>query len=183
MTDVTILPVPRAHDGWTVDDLDLLPHDGLRYELLDGTLRVSPPAPNPHNVLATSLAARLGAALDRSWVVSAPGSVRIDERNRREPDVLVVRREGARSAHADPADVLLVVEVVSPSSVTDDRLVKPVQYAAAGIPFYWRVEPALPLLLTFAPDEGSYRETSRFDQQVAVEEPIPIRVDLRDLLV
>ena len=33
MATVTTLPL-RA-DGWTVDDLDLLPDDGLRYELVD----------------------------------------------------------------------------------------------------------------------------------------------------
>ncbi len=40
-----------------------------------------------------------------------------------------------------PADaVLAVVEIVSPSAVSIDRPVKPVMYAAAGIPVYWRVE-------------------------------------------
>ena len=36
----------------------------------------------------------------------------------------------------------LVVEVVSPDSRTADRVNKPVKYAAAGIPEYWRVEEA-----------------------------------------
>jgi Uma2 family endonuclease len=40
---MTFMPVmPREASEWTVDDLDLLPDDGLRYELLDGTLLVSP---------------------------------------------------------------------------------------------------------------------------------------------
>jgi hypothetical protein len=34
--------LPHA-DGWTVDDLDALPEDGVRRELLDGVLLVSPP--------------------------------------------------------------------------------------------------------------------------------------------
>ena len=33
-----------------------------------------------------------------------------------------------------------MVEVVSPSTVSIDRAVKPVMYAEAGIPVYWRVE-------------------------------------------
>jgi Putative restriction endonuclease len=36
--------------------------------------------------------------------------------------------------------VLAVVEVVSPSTVSIDRAVKPVMYAEAGVPVYWRVE-------------------------------------------
>lgn len=40
----------------------------------------------------------------------------------------------------DPGGVLLVAEVVSPSSVTLDRITKPAVYAERGIPFYWRIE-------------------------------------------
>jgi Uma2 family endonuclease len=40
----------------------------------------------------------------------------------------------------DPASVLLVVEVVSRGSAKLDRVIKPIEYANAGIPRYWRVE-------------------------------------------
>jgi Uma2 family endonuclease len=180
MSTVTLLPI--RDDGWTVDDLDLLPEDELHYELVDGILHVSPPAPIPHNVVAGELLVRLHPLLDRSWVLVAPGSIELDRRNRREPDLMVVRREGARGKHAAPADVLLAVEVMSPSSVTDDRLVKPAQYAAAGIPHYWRVEPAAPLLVTHVLDGDAYRETGRFDDDVEVDEPVLVRFRLADLL-
>ncbi len=39
-----------------------------------------------------------------------------------------------------PADVVLAIEVVSPSTKTTDRFAKPGEYAAAGIPCYWRIE-------------------------------------------
>jgi hypothetical protein len=58
------------------------------------------------------------------------------------PDVAVVRSEvlwgGAGTVAAD--EVLLAVEVVSPSSEMTDRITKPALYAAAGIAAYWRVE-------------------------------------------
>jgi len=38
MTIVTTMPVSG---DWTVDDLDRLPDDGLRYELVDGVLLVA----------------------------------------------------------------------------------------------------------------------------------------------
>jgi Putative restriction endonuclease len=38
------------------------------------------------------------------------------------------------------AAVLAVVEVVSLSTVSIDRAIKPVMYAEAEIPVYWRVE-------------------------------------------
>ncbi len=180
MSTVTILPV--RDDGWTVEDLDLLPEDGLRYELVDGTLRVSPPPPTPHNITSTELAARLLAVLEPTWRVAAPGSVRLDARNRREPDVLVLRRPAGSLQHTPPADVLLAVEVMSPSSITDDRLVKPAQYARAGIPHYWRIEPAVPVLVTYALDGDTYRESGRYSDEVVIEEPVSLNFRLADLL-
>lgn len=37
-------------------------------------------------------------------------------------------------------NTLLVVEIVSPTSKTIDRVAKPAKYAAAGIPNYWLME-------------------------------------------
>lgn len=39
-----------------------------------------------------------------------------------------------------PTDVELVIEIVSPGSVTEDRITKPAQYAAQGIGAFWRIE-------------------------------------------
>ncbi len=177
-----VLTLPRGRDVWTVDDLDGLPDDGLRYELVDGALLVSPPAPNPHNVIASRLAFRLRVALDDEWEVITPGSVRLDEHNRREPDVLVLAVASAAEQHAPPAATLLVVEVMSPSSVDNDRVRKPSQYARAGIPHYWRVEPVKPVLVTYRLDGVVYRETGRFDDQVVIDEPAALHFRLADLL-
>lgn len=177
MEPVTLLPV---HDEcWTVDDLDGLPDDELRYELVDGALLVSPPPPNPHNVAANELAFLLHAALDSSWQILTPGSIQFDARNVREPDLLVVRRDGARAAYARPQDVLLAVEVMSPSSVTNDRLSKPALYAAGGIPHYWRLErEAEPVLITHQLAGDAYRETGRFTRAVSIDEPVALRFEL-----
>ena len=180
MSDMTILPV--RDEGWTVEDLDLLPEDGLRYELVDGTLRVSPPPPTPHNLTASELLVRLFAVIGPEWRVAAPGSVRLDARNRREPDVLVLRGSAAKLQHTPPQDVLLAVEVMSPSSVIDDRLVKPSQYARAGIPHYWRLEPAVPVLVTYALVGDTYRETGRYDDLVEIDDPVQLSFRLADVL-
>lgn len=177
-TGVT-LPRPGP-DGWTVDDLDGVPDD-LHCELVDGVLLVSPPAPVPHNVVATELAVRLHPLVGAEWRVVAPAGVVFDDRNEREPDLLVLRRSGARTRLARPADVLLAVEVMSSSSRTQDRLVKPAQYAAAGIPHYWRVEPEPRTLVVHALAGEVYRETARFDDAVELLEPFRLRLRLADL--
>jgi Uma2 family endonuclease len=181
MTVVTTLRLPPAVGGWTVDDLDGLP-EGLHYELVDGVLHVSPPAPLPHNAAATELAVLLHPLVGAEWRVIAPAAVVFDQHNEREPDLLVLRRGAVLGKAARPQDVLLAVEVMSPSSRTNDRLVKPTQYAAAGIPHYWRLEPAEPALVTHVLEDGAYRETRRFVDEVAVQQPFSVRFRLADLL-
>lgn len=180
MTAMTTLPF--RPDGWTVDDLDLLPDDGLRYELVDGALLVTPPPPNAHNLFANELSHLLHGVLSREWAVLTPGAVEFDVRNWRSPDLLVIRRESVRRTYARPDEALLAVEVMSPSSVSTDRLVKPAQFAAAGIAHYWRIEPDEPLLITHALEGGVYRETGRFADEVVIEEPVPLRFRLADLM-
>ncbi len=72
-------------------------------------------------------------------------TVVLGPRNALEPDLFVVREEAVRSRRQtsfEAADVLLVVEVVSPDSEARDRDTKPRKYAAAGIPHFWLVEMA-----------------------------------------
>lgn len=181
MEPVTLLPV--RDECWTVDDLDGLPDDGLRYELVDGALLVSPPPPNRHNAAANELAFLLHPVLDRSWQIVTPGAIQFDVRNVREPDLLVVRRQSLDGNFARPADVLLAVEVMSPSSIANDRLAKPAQYAAAGIPHYWRLErQAEPVLLTYELAPDVYRETGRFTSEVVITEPVALHFSLDALL-
>ncbi len=59
---------------------------------------------------------------------------------------------------------------------------KPAQFAAAGIPHFWRFEPPDRVLCTYRLDGGVYRETGRFTGEVAVDDPVTLRVRLADLL-
>ncbi len=192
MLPVTPLPTLPAHDdGWTVEDLYDIPEDGLRYELLDGMLLVSPPAIVGHYSAAFRLGQQLDAALQAAYpdeyrIGCNPG-VSMGPRNYREPDLVVFHRRAVsqKLADAEAGDVLLVAELMSPSSVTDDRLVKPAQYARAGIAHYWRIEQrpgTAPVLITHRLDGDLYRETGRFTGEVRIEEPAPLRFVLADLL-
>lgn len=62
----------------------------------------------------------------------------------RRPDLTVFRcldpdRRGRWQGKPTAGDVLIAVEIVSPSTVSDDQIVKRVQYARAGIEHYWIV--------------------------------------------
>ena len=78
------------------------------------------------------------------WVYLAPFVMRLPHRpSGREPDLLFVKTANlgrATPTYVDgPAD--LVVEIVSPDSVTRDRREKLAEYQEAGVPEYWIVDP------------------------------------------
>lgn len=84
---------------------------------------------------------------------------------------------------ASPQDVLLAVEVMSPSSMTNDRLVKPAQYARAGIAHYWRLERQdVPVLVTHELQGDAYQEVGRFIDEAAIHTPGSADFRLGDLL-
>lgn len=126
------------HASWTVDDLAHLPDEGQRYEIIDGSLLVSPPPALGHQVIARRLVAALNRDMSPEWeAVEAVGVVLRSKPSVRmlEPDVVVASSEALSSGGTTltAADVLLAVEIVSPASVTTDRVTKPTLLAEAGV--------------------------------------------------
>lgn len=69
--------VAAAGRPFTVADLDRMPDDGHRYELLDGALVVSPRPTNPHQEVAMELAVRLRSACPRDLRVIPEPAVQL----------------------------------------------------------------------------------------------------------
>ncbi len=80
-------------------------------------------------------------------------------------------------------DVLLAVEVMDETSTLMDQLVKPIEYAAAGILHFWRLELDPLSLVVHALDDDVYRETRRLDDEVSLDEPVTLHFRLADLLL
>lgn len=80
------------------------------------------------------------------------------------------------------AAVVLAVEVVSEDSVSRDRETKPVKYARAKIPHYWRVENengrAAVHVFELEPTTGTYTSTGIFRERMKVDVPFPVDLDL-----
>lgn len=178
MTALTTLHVP--YDGWTVDDLpDDLP---FRYELVDGALLVSPPPRPRHDDVAVQLMLLLAPRLPGTWRIAPAAGLYVDARNYRQPDLLVYERSALDKDRIEPADTVLVVEVMSPGSVSNDRVAKPALYAAVGIRHFWRIELDPMVLFVHELDGEAYRQTGRFTDHVVIDEPLPVRFGLADLL-
>jgi Uma2 family endonuclease len=125
----------------TLDDVaELADRDpDHRYELQEGNLLVMPPADDEHAEMLMRIGAWLIAGGHKGRVLATPG-VRVGTSGR-SPDV-AVRQDapGGRTVWIDPAELLLVIEIVSPGSVELDRYLKPVEYARGGVRHFWRVE-------------------------------------------
>lgn len=121
----------------TVDDLADLP-DGHRYELREGNLLIMSPATAWHSRIERELTQLL---LRAGRVAYQEVGIKFGLRDSRTPDITVFPGPiNEKRAFFQPEEVELVVEIVSPSSEEDDHVGKPVKYAKAGIPEFWRVE-------------------------------------------
>lgn len=142
----------------TYDDLQNIPEDGHRYELLDGTLLVTPAPNRAHQRCVLQLVVLLHAAAPAELeVIVAPFDWLIGPRTSFEPDVLVARRADVGERNL-PHPPVLAVEVLSPSTRRIDLVLKRDAYAAAGVASYWIVDPDEPSLTALRLEAGAYVE-------------------------
>jgi Uma2 family endonuclease len=175
---------PAFPRSFTVTDLYALPDDGMRHELIDGALLVSPPPDTQHQLIVTRLARLLAAAMPSDIeVLDGPG-VRLGPDRVLQPDLVVGHRDAltAGALYLDARDVLAAVEVVSPSSIVIDRITKPTLYAETGIPVYIRIERAVlnaPVVYVCQLEGGTYREqaSAHAGEILAIDKPFPVSFD------
>jgi Uma2 family endonuclease len=175
------------HPGpWTEEEFLALPDEGQRHELLDGSLLVTPAPSSEHQQVARRLANALEAASPAGWEVIEAVNVRVAPSRILIPDVVVTWRAGDTLVY-DAADVAMVAEVVSPSTLATDRVLKPELYAAAGIGWCLRVEltaPSSPELIAYRLAGRQYVEHGRArpGRVLLIPGPIELEIDPGALL-
>ncbi|MEU6391931.1 Uma2 family endonuclease [Streptomyces sp. NPDC046939] len=171
--------------GYTADDLDRLPDLPPHTELIDGGLVFASPQNVFHNRSISFFAGRLDSQAPAHYEVVREFTIDIDRQNRPEPDVIVVREDVVEDPDQTrfPAEaVILAIEVVSPDSVSRDRETKPLKYARAKIPHYWRVEnengKAVVHAFELEPTTGAYVSVGIFRERMKVDAPFTADLDL-----
>lgn len=178
---------PRA-EGWLAEDLDRLPEAPRHTELIDGALvfMMSPQRAGDAR-LVTALTTTVAAQAPAGFEVERGMTIRLDARNRPEPDLLVTTAtyDPDRTCFA-PDEVHLVVEVVSPESAHRDRGVKLRKYAEAGIAHYWCIEDegGAPAVHTYELDgpTGAYAPAGIFRGSLRCRVPFEIDLNLDALI-
>ncbi len=129
---------------WTADMARRLPDDGNRYEVVYGELLVTPAPRLWHQELVRRLVVALGNYLEVhrvGLVFASPADISWGQDVLVQPDVFVVPLEQARALEWSAIrDLLLVIEVLSPSTPRHDRFTKRRRYQEARVPLYWIVD-------------------------------------------
>lgn len=129
---------------------------GERWELVDGEVLVTPSPRMNHQLVSASLlvllypyvrAQRLGRAM------TAPLDVKLQPGLVTQPDLLVVPTEEFAGEEYFVTELLLVVEIISPSSARFDRVVKRPRYQRSRVPEYWVIDQASRTFERWQPDD------------------------------
>jgi Uma2 family endonuclease len=129
-------------------DLETMPEDGNRYEVIDGELYVSSAPSLIHQIILSNLLISVAGYLREHPIGRIlPGvGVIFDDYNGVIPDLIFVTNERLRKTlaggrfHAAPE---IVIEILSPGKSNErrDRHVKRSLYSARGVAEYWLIDP------------------------------------------
>lgn len=145
------------------------------YELVDGRLELVNPPTIQHFLLSKFIEGLLDAEINRlglDWLCFKETGIRTGKNKSRLTDVCVVTSVQAKelmnkSAVFETAP-LLVVEVVSPESISRDYRRKRSEYAALEVPEYWIIDPLKNQVCVLLLEEGLYEESIFTGSQLIV---------------
>lgn len=179
---VTMTALPRSRP-LTRADLEAMPDDGHRYELIDGVLIVTPAPSLDHQRVLGRLHLHLSAAVpDGLEVIFAPFAVALAHDTELQPD-LIVARSSDFTPRELPGPPLLAVEVLSPSTRRIDLTLKRDRLEAAGCGAYWCIDPIALSLTAWELEDGAYTQVAQVAGTETFEttRPFPITIRPADL--
>lgn len=184
-------PVAKVY---TIADYAALGETEYRTELVEGQLIMVPGPTADHNNAGARLWRQLDDRLPPEFeaILDVDIDLQLVPAGRpgysRRPDLIVVRREVRQRLRVEggfvrASEVLLAVEIVSPSSVRTDNRIKRAEYAEAGIPHYWIVDLAEPVSALACHQAGAfgYADGGEVTGTLRVTEPFAAEIDLSAL--
>ncbi|WP_433130547.1 Uma2 family endonuclease [Micromonospora sp. CA-240977] len=181
--------VLRWHDEpWTAQlALDLLPEtNGPKVEVLSGSVIVTPHAGYDHQDAELDLAFHLKQAARHAklWLYLETNIV--SGQDLFIPDIVILDAPGGGRTTMDISHAVLLGEIVSPRHRRKDIIDRPREYAAAGVPFFLRVDlrNRVPTIALYELTEGEYRPVAAAaaGARFVMREPFEFSIDPADLL-
>ena len=156
-----------ASNKLTYRDYACFPNDGNRHEVIDGSHFVYPVPSLYHQAVSRRILFQLYPQIELAElgaVINAPVDVELSRFDIIQPDIVVVLKE---NRIATPTKVKgapdHVIEILSPSTASNDRTRKRALYQRAGVPEYWIVDPDNHQLVQLKLVEGEYVEQPHDD--------------------
>lgn len=191
---MTALPVPLPLPMTAAAYAALPEEQGNRFELQEGAVVMSPRPIITHQMCISRLILQLTPQLPAHLMVvsevdvdmklaavDGPGTVRV-------PDLVVIEHEAAELVSDEgrlltAGEVVIAVEIHSPSTYRTDTMIKHDEYADAGIGHYWMIDLAdgPSLVACHLAGEFGYADAPPATGTFTTEQPFPVRIDLAAL--
>jgi Uma2 family endonuclease len=172
--------VPRAKLGYA--EYCCYPDDGRRHEIIDGDHYVNPAPSTYHQTVSRRLQHQLYTQIElqgRGVVYDAPVDVQLTDHDIVQPDLVVVL--AARTQMITPTKIKgvpdLVVEILSPSTASNDLALKRQLYERTGVAEYWIADPDNHTLTQLVLVDGRYADRHAGDEvRLSVLEGVTVRL-------
>ena len=166
--DELVLDLGALQGLWTATQyLKLTDQTNRLIEFADGYVEALPMPTRQHQAISRLLFLALLAFVQRigGTVFYAPLRLQVRPNKFREPDLLLLLdANDPRNQNAFWLGADLVVEIVSPDDPERDTKIKRADYAEAGIPEYWIVNPLDATITVLVLDGPAYRLHGRFER-------------------
>ena len=187
MTEIRPLPI-----SYTVDDLEFMPEDTNRYELIGGKLFVSRAPHLDHQRTITNLLFQFSLYLDKNpigEIFTTPGVI-FSPKDAVIPDVVFATNETIKKNVAGEeakfegkfiAAPELMIEILSygKQDVKRDRIFKRQLYGDYGVQEYWAVDGLFNTIEVYRLEENGQNLVKRFEIHETIETPLLLDFSLK----
>jgi Uma2 family endonuclease len=175
-------PLRQRLANYFLEDVLNLPDDAPRVELRGGVMIAVPSPTIDHQNIGNLLWLWFRQHAPEEFLSATAVGVAVGLRDSLEPDVLLLDASVAASNHyVMPTQVAIAVEVVSPGTKRRDRLEKPAEYAAAGVPHFWRIEQDPVHVFAYDLIDGRYELVADSAEELVLSAPFEIKLPIREI--
>ncbi|WP_407307256.1 Uma2 family endonuclease [Desulfosporosinus sp. SB140] len=177
------MPIPESKEKYTYADYLTWPEEE-RWEIIDGVPYMQAAPSTVHQEILMEISRQIANHLkDKSCkVYPAPFCVRLtkgdeisneDIKKVVEPDITIVCDKSKVDEKGCNGAPDMIVEIISPSSIKTDRIIKFNMYEKVGVKEYWIVEPEVKIVSVFV-----LQENGRYGRQEVYSEEDQITLNI-----
>jgi len=173
---------------FTYKDYLLLPED-KRYEIIDGELFMAPAPSTYHQDISRDIEFILWNFVkenDLGKIYYAPCDVILSKSDIVQPDILFISKERIpkivteKNVRGAPD---LIIEIISPSRISRDKVLKKKLYAKYGVKEYWIIDYRKEEIEVMVLGESGFKTVKKYRKDETLESPLikGLRIDLREV--